>query len=547
MDLVLLQLLTLTTITLANPLLIRPVKTNGYFKEIIGEAKLIKYYHKFYFSINLTKIETAIEKSENNGKLFKQKPLDNNASQNLVNQNQINRNLMQQWSEEIKCAKNLLAKLIHQRREKRALASVLGKAIRFITGNLDEDDLSNINTNLKVLFSNQEAQMTKISEFATFANHITNRYSNDLDVINSNLNKTIQILHEVSENADIRHILLSEIRIVEKITQKIKIIERTISLAGQNIPNIEIFNLDELRKVNEYLTLHFPKDNLINLDNAHLFEIIEHSKVTLLLIENAIVMILKIPILQHGIYQYAHVYPIPNIREQVLLPPAKYHLQNGPEEKWTEKCRHLLGFTLCPSDTLHHSSCKLQHVSSCQTAQINNNYKTFTLLENNSVLSSSNVPEDIIENCNGTIRKYEIIGNNILSTYCDLIIQNQLIRKATLNFSVPIEELNETLTFSPQFEVQLRTHHLQDIAKLKEEASRLQHPLTLHPIVHLVQHSITILLFIGAVLLTWCLLRYRAAIQKLICGKRVVVKISRKDLRDLEDSPSNLNEVVQAS
>lgn len=52
-----------------------------------------------------------------------------------------------------------LAKFNH--RTRRSLINGLGTAIRYFTGNLDQNDLHNINANLNTLFQNHEKVVNK--------------------------------------------------------------------------------------------------------------------------------------------------------------------------------------------------------------------------------------------------------------------------------------------------------------------------------------------------------------------------------------------------
>lgn len=90
---------------------------------------------------------------------------------------------------------NHAAKLLIHYRTKRALINVLGSAIKFITGNLDDNDLQDIKSNLNKLYLNDKKVITKISELTSFANHLTERYSKDMQIVSENQNLTMKAIN----------------------------------------------------------------------------------------------------------------------------------------------------------------------------------------------------------------------------------------------------------------------------------------------------------------------------------------------------------------
>ncbi|KAF5284052.1 hypothetical protein FQR65_LT13598 [Abscondita terminalis] len=106
--------------------------------------------------------------------------------------------------ENINAIENQLHKF--KSREKRALLDFLGTAIKYITGNPDNNDLININKNLNLLFENQDKMIKQMDKYTSFANHITNRYSNDLITIQTNLNLSISTLNEINTAFEIQTI-----------------------------------------------------------------------------------------------------------------------------------------------------------------------------------------------------------------------------------------------------------------------------------------------------------------------------------------------------
>lgn len=201
--------------------------------------------------------------------------------------------------------------------------------------------MQNINRNLELLEKNQKSEIIKISELTSFASHITERYNKDLKLINHNTDETIKALNSVTDKLNTLQLISLEISNVKRFHERIKILERTINLAKLEIPNIEILTVEELMQIHQYSMKLYKTEQLISFDNTHPFEILSFSKFTLIVTNEAVVMILKIPILSIQSYHYSKIYPLPNIQNKILIPPSQFHLESD-DEKWTDNCHHHL-------------------------------------------------------------------------------------------------------------------------------------------------------------------------------------------------------------
>lgn len=109
---------------------IEEIETDGFFVENLGPTKILDHYHKFYFYINLTQIEINFSNLWTNSYILSLKCNDSCPLINYLKENCFE-------------IEDELSKLVF--RNKRSIDS-LGSAIRFVTGNLDQDDLKTLNT-----------------------------------------------------------------------------------------------------------------------------------------------------------------------------------------------------------------------------------------------------------------------------------------------------------------------------------------------------------------------------------------------------------------
>lgn len=251
-------------------------------------------------------------------------------------------------------------------------------------------------------------------------------------------------------------------------------------------------------------------------------------------------MILRLPILTTKSYTYSKIYPLPNSKNLILIPPAQFHLENQ-EEKWTDDCRTLLNQTMCQKIKFD-STCKLKDLTKFQFAHVTNKYNLFTELTNTAILISTAYPESIMENCNFNIKKTTVQGNNILVSNCDIIIEDNVFRRPGPNYTISPPEVREEV-FEHRMKIEFKQEHLQDIRKLQDEAKNLNSDsLLFNPLVQYTHYSFTSVLFLMFLLTISCLGYFRKSLYRKLHKKKNIVRISKHELQELYPK---LNEVVQ--
>ncbi|POS82904.1 hypothetical protein EPUL_005150, partial [Erysiphe pulchra] len=220
------------------------------------------------------------------------------------------------------------------------------KGIKFITGNLDDDDLKTINENLEMLHKSKSSEIEKINKLTSFANHLSQRYSEDLTLLNENIIHTKFIFRNLASIDEFRTIVEYQIIQSESLLNILLMLERTISFAMNEIPNLEIIKVEELLSIESYLEHTYKTQQLSPID-VHLFKIIEFAKMAVIGTEETISFLLKIPILKQVIANYSRVYPLPNHQDIAVIPPKMFSIKIHNEEYWTdEPCKTTLGSSM---------------------------------------------------------------------------------------------------------------------------------------------------------------------------------------------------------
>lgn len=396
-----------------------------------------------------------------------------------------------------------LEKLRFRARTKRGLFNFVGTAIKYLTGNPDENDAEVYEKNFDILFKNQDKIVKQIDKYTSFANQITERYQQNLNIISSNIEATNKEFNKISSVLELNMQVQYQIHISENFLSLLNDINEIISLAKGNIVSTKLSNPAELKEIINHLQIIYKPEELLPFSSFHLFEILEVSQIEIALVKNTIVYILFIPILKENPFNLEHVYPIPNEKNQVLIPPTPYVLINGLSNVWTsERCLKYEDLYLCKNTENY--ECNLINPGNCTYAQVNNIYELYIPLENSAILTDFKEVQTIVEQCK-TPKYFQLQFSNIIysENKCKIIINNEIFSNKVLNFSVNpivVSPVNHLVTK----EVNVLNKHLENINDLKSEVKQLK-GISLESIQHNIHISVTAVMFLIIIVLIICI------------------------------------------
>lgn len=518
---------------LLQALQVSTVNNNGFISDPIGEVRLFDHYHRFLFFINTTQFEVTFSYLMDNKNLIRNRSINDILTLNLFGQ----------FENNCKEIELLLQKLNYKM--KRALANILGKAVKFVTGNLDEDDLTNINENLDKLYKNQKSEFEKINKLITFANHLSQRYANDMHTLTRNLETSKAYLLKVKDESDTRTMLTHQIYYSNELKRKLLLLERCISLAWREIPDLELFTHNELSKIVNYLHSNYDSDQLLPLKNQHLYEIIKLSKIYVFGTDKAITFLLKIPIIKPFSGRYSQVYPIPNNQNIIIIPPKKFIIEADEIEYWTnENCQNATTVAICYQQPIQ-DVCSLRMPRACLTTKSKNNYNIVQMLRNHQLLTLFKENQLIIEDCHGHLKQKYLKGINIVHSQCKIIIN-----KNTYDYTAPLYQIEmtnittESLVYNK--EINLASRHLANPEDLLKEAEDLQDsPLHLNLLTHAFHYGITGFMTFSILVILIVGIKFRKRLQDLFCKPRRIIRVENVGKhQEVVDIP-NLDEDVQ--
>ncbi|KAL1487689.1 hypothetical protein ABEB36_015666 [Hypothenemus hampei] len=233
------------------------------------------------------------------------------------------------------------------KRVNRGLMNFLGSGIKFITGNLTDTDLEIITQNFETIKHNQLNAIHKINDLSLFAGNIMNEFQKTLRDINENSETITKKLFTINNELNI-------------------ILSIVFSFTNMETFEIEIITSKEIDEIWHYLKQHYPKNALWSI--GHMTELTLICKAGLLILDNMVILAIKIPIFEQSVCNLKFVYPIPNNESKIVISPNPLI-----------------------------DSCSL--LQDCQYAAVQNSYYVHTLTYKNALLICTRTEEVIYENC----------------------------------------------------------------------------------------------------------------------------------------------------
>ena len=425
-------------------------------------------------------------------------------------------------------------------RSKRGLINGLGSLVKFVSGNLDDNDLQIINRNLERLHQNNKIEMEKINQFTVFANHVSKRFEEETKIINQNIFETKQFMERLEDIVDAQIAFQNEINHSEQLLNVLLMIERTISLAFQEIPNLEIITHEELVKIHTFLETIYSSEQLIPFNTKFSFKQLEVAKLSVFCTSQTINFLLKIPILKPHLASYFQMLPVPNSQDIFTIPPKKYFIKMGNTELWTdEHCQKTTPTFLCYQQPVQ-EACSLEKLNQCVSAKATNDYEIVYMLQNSQLLAISKNNREVIEDCHGLLTRHSISGSNLISSPCRLIIGTFIYANTTPVYEIQIPEITSVQNFSKKLHLELK--HLTSPNIIHKDAIHLSLDNTVDSgtVLH---YSLSITSWICLFVLVVLIIKYRKRIHDLFCKPRTIIHVQSTTNPSMEQP---LNEVVQS-
>ena len=385
-----------------------------------GEGRIIDGYDRLLHVIDFVKLETSVLFIENMIGQLQNSPSDFS-------------DIIKMKLNEIRFLFNMLQ--VKPNRNKRAI-NMLGSTIKFITGNLDADDLALINSNLDELRKSgntiikQNNRQIKINtKFENRINIMTDQIKNQQNALNSILkdndyiiseNQKIQIVFQLNTFIETLKsieyaILLTKLNIISKLIltpKEIDLIAQEISSQG-----LEIHSLDD---TNNYLTT------------------------STLYSESTLIISVNIPRLLPITYRKVSIEPLPILNHTAKLMHNEVLMNSNQILAIVSKCQQNRKVTLCERRQVIDIS-----ENPCEAALLRGRFGHCNLVEKPpttevreiapGTLLILTVHQDVNINSTCGINNKALRGIHLITFHnCSIYINNELYENLEFQFYQPI-------------------------------------------------------------------------------------------------------------
>jgi hypothetical protein len=107
-----------------------------------------------------------------------------------------------------------------------------------------------------------------------------------MQILQKNINTSLEALNKFSDQIENQMLIQHNMYLAEKLLDSLQSVQRMITLAFNEISNLEIISAQELFQILHHLKLIYKRDELIELNGMHVLKSIEFSKFKILSVDN---------------------------------------------------------------------------------------------------------------------------------------------------------------------------------------------------------------------------------------------------------------------
>lgn len=207
---------------------------------------------------------------------------------------------------------------------------------------------------------------------------------------------------------------------------------------------------------------------------------------------------------------------------------------------------------LCKTKLLLAHQCSIRNIEHCNFAKITNSYQTDQKLKNHEILVILNNELKVLEDCHNRPPRHLIKTTSILNSQCRLIIQDTSYKNSMPIFEIPVPKITKQ-TLNATFKIKFRPAHLKQLDDLQTELREIEAtPVHLHPLVHVMHGTSTVIITIFIITVMLILITFRTRLRDLLLKPRRILFIKKsnepQELHELNTTlpSSEKNEDVHA-
>lgn len=426
----------------------------------------------------------------------------------------------------------------YKRRNKRGLFNPLGSFIKAITGNLDQEDLTDIESSIKKLDNGQYELIDKYNDQIKINNQLIENnillteHINNLTIkMNEWIKSASQASKNLTEGTFLNQLFLQLYDQIDIVQDQIDEVHEILTFSKINVISRHILDNQEM----EYVTTEFDKDNLKINSEEQIYSLL---KIKAFYNNTDLVIIIEIPQFTNENFNTYKIltYPVNNqIINQpynfLLLNPNNYMIINNlcPTIEQTFICEKQQIYPItghCIPELLNNqnTSCTTQYMEPAEEIkQIDDGYLYISSPEGLSITSTCNLKQ-------ARVKGIKLIKYSQCTIYANnkRFSNTKTHRKQKLALIQPLDNININITIQESIDVPLLTE--QTIHKLDGINNKSK-------FIQIYQHS-TVAFTITAILIIILIILFIHRKNKQIFNKSLLPKLvtTHRDGKEVEDN-----------
>lgn len=384
-------------------------------------------------------------------------------------------------------------------RNKRGLVDGLGSVIKAITGNLDQNDAMQFNSEIKTIQtainnnkSNQRRTISIMQDFMKDFERNIRYIKKNQEEISKAINEYSKQRNDIQNDFLIKNILTNIETSLQQLYDRLEVLENAITFAHLKKMHPSIIDptylLEELNLIQNEISgyLAFPP----NMENIHLWE--KAIIVKAYSDNETLTFILDVPLVAEQPYNLLHLYSIPNANNTILIPKYPFLVLGNTEFAYphdtcieiTEDdviCKHLEWQTLLHSNDCIAQLIQHQEPQNCTYATATYNNNIVQQIKENSWIVVIKQEEVIKTTCNNDVQYQRSKGVFLITTdsNCRVQIPNKILethqRFVNIRETIPLPHAH--LTPKPsEIRVNLENIQLDNLKDILSHAEEMELP-----------------------------------------------------------------------
>lgn len=243
------------------------------------------------------------------------------------------------------------------KRDKRGLINIVGKANKWLFGTLDSDDEKRYDSYLQLISNNEQVILEKFKNEHTILTKVINAYNSQLVKITDNQKLITTKLESIDKQIlDISHVLYLSIILdnirneLDKVKYLFDNIDNAISFAKVNIMHNSILNANQLNDLIITIQGLYGKDRIVNFKQLINYYSLFSTQV--MIKESMVIFSIYTPIINPVIFTLYKIYPIPILNLTIVLPNPYVLLNEVTQWSAANLCPEIEQAFVCKQDIL---------------------------------------------------------------------------------------------------------------------------------------------------------------------------------------------------